>query len=158
MKSGQNRRSHSLSSRLCARAGPWTQPGSDQKKFSQSGSSKMKGITRPRSLAMLTTLCWSVALRQLLSTASPSLSTSWQRSMSRFQDYYSVGSSHLEAQFGHDLRVCLLDPSDLGGGDRAVDVLHTGRLLPAEADHLLQASLPLLLWLAEAGHGLPDKQ
>ena len=65
--------------------------------------------------------------------------------------------SHLEAQFGHDLRVCLLDPPDLGGGDRAVDVLHTGRLLPAQADHLLQASLPPVP-LTEAGHGLPVNQ
>ena len=85
VKSGQNRRSASLSRRLWARAGPCSRPpGSDQKKFAQSGSSNMKGMSRARILAMLMTLCCSVELRQLLSTASPSLSTSCPAKVSKF--------------------------------------------------------------------------
>ena len=91
---------------------------------------------------MLMTLCCSVVLLQLLSTASPSLSTSWKisilitnillnftlyttnhiwlivqlnldRSLKIKQRY--ILASHLEAQFGHHLRVGLLDPPDLIG-------------------------------------------
>ena len=82
VNSGQNSKSETANNKVFA-SGVWSAPsfmpgsGFDQKNDLQSGSSKMKGMSLVSKRQLFRTVCCSVDVLQLESTALPNFSTIW---------------------------------------------------------------------------------